>query len=79
MAKLISLKINDDLFADTERLIKNRKTTRNAYINQALKLMNHFQHRQRLRKILHTESHKISQESKKILKEFEALQDRGIS
>lgn len=71
--KALSLKLKDEVFKDTEDLVKKINTTRNAYINQALELYNKFNRRRLLRKQLRKESKLVMAESMKVLKEMEFL------
>lgn len=75
MSKLLSLKLNDDLFTETEDILHSIKIPRNAYINQAVDFFNKIQKRNILKKKLHVESKLVSQNSLEVLKEFEKLED----
>ena len=73
--KTISLKIDDAIFQDTENIIKTKKKARNRYINEAIDIYNKMQQREALKKQLQKESLLVREESMKVLKEFEALED----
>lgn len=73
--KTISLKIDDAIFQDTENIIKIKKKARNRYINEALDFYNKMQQREALKRQLQKESLLVREESMKVLKEFEALED----
>lgn len=69
--KTISLKINDDIFEQTENIIKVNKKPRNRYINEALDFYNQLQKRAYLKEKFQKESMMVREDSMKILKEFE--------
>ena len=73
--KTISLKIDDDIFRETEDILKTKKKPRNRYINEAIDFYNKAQQREMLRTQLKRESLLVREESMKVLKEFEALED----
>ena len=73
--KTISLKIDDDIFMETEDILKTKKKPRNRYINEAIDFYNKAQQREMLRAQLKRESLLVREESMKVLKEFEALED----
>ena len=78
MSKLLSIKIDDDVLKMAERFIQKNRISRNAYINQAVQLMNRLQKRRLLRNELRKESHDMHGESQAVLREFEGLQDEGL-
>jgi hypothetical protein len=43
--KTLSLKLDDYVFQETEKLLEKIKTPRNRYINEALKYYNRIQHK----------------------------------
>jgi len=71
MAKALSLKLQDDIFAETESIVKQLKMPRNAYINQALRLFNKAQRRKAVGKLLQRESRLTASASLAVLEEFE--------
>lgn len=73
--KTISLKIDDEIFEQTEILVKQQKKPRNRYINEALAYFNKMQEREALKEQMQRESYLVREESMKVLKEFEALED----
>ena len=75
--KTISLKIDDSIFGDTEKLLALIKKPRNRYINEALDNYNRLQKRLILEKKLMKESKLVEDESLVVLKEFERLDDEG--
>lgn len=78
MSKLLSLKIKDDIFLEVEKITKQNKISRNAYISQALAYYNTLNKRRNLRKQLQYESTIIKNNSLEILEEFEKLEDEII-
>lgn len=78
MSKLISVKINDDVFTTLERLAKGERMTRNAYINRALKLINRLYSRRQLRKIIREEVRRGRSETMRVLKEYEGTIGDGL-
>jgi hypothetical protein len=73
--KTISLKIDDSIFGETEKILSNIKKPRNRYINEALEFYNRLQQRLILEKKLKKESALVSIDSMDILKEFEGIED----
>ncbi|HRN41165.1 MAG: hypothetical protein KF732_01125 [Flavobacteriales bacterium] len=73
--KTISLKIDDSIFGETEKILSNIKKPRNRYINEALEFYNRFQQRLILEKKLKKESTLVGDDSIDVLKEFEGLDD----
>jgi len=71
--KTVSLKIDDSIFGETEKILGQMKKPRNRYINEAIDFYNKFQNRMILEKKLRTESELVKQDSLSVLKEFEAL------
>jgi hypothetical protein len=72
--KTISLKINDSIFGETEKILSRIKKPRNRYINEALEFYNRFQKRALLEKRLKSESDLVKQDSMKVLKDFEEIE-----
>lgn len=73
--KTLSLKLDDSIFQDTEKLVKEINKPRNRYINEALNFYNKIQHRKILAMKLEEESKLVREESIKVLDEFEKLLD----
>ena len=69
--KTVSLKIDDSIFGETEKILSNISIPRNRYINEALDYYNKVQKRKILEKRLKTESNLVKSESMAVLKEFE--------
>lgn len=75
MSKALSLKLQDNIFAETEMIIKTMKTPRNTYINRALKYFNQLNRKRLLRKQLAKESKLGKDSALEVLHEFEQLND----
>ncbi|MFN4885786.1 MAG: hypothetical protein ACK5EW_09345 [Bacteroidota bacterium] len=73
--KNLSLKLDDDIFLETEKVIEKLGTTRNRYINEALAIYNKYYNRKMLREQLVKESRAAYGSSKEILDEYESLID----
>ena len=76
--KNISLKLQDDVFSETEEILSELDISRNKYLNEAIQSYNKAKKREKIRKMLHEDSKKVSKNSMKVLKEFEAFLDEGI-
>ena len=75
MSKLLSLKLRDEIFQETENIRKTVKIPRNAYINRAIDFFNNLQKRRVLKRTLIKESKLVSKESLLVLSDFEILPD----
>ena len=73
MSKVLSLKLKEEIFEETEKIRKYVKVPRNAYINKALEFYNRIHNRNILKKKLIKESALVSAESLAVLEEFEAF------
>jgi hypothetical protein len=71
--KTLSLKLEDQIFSDTELVISTVKKTRNRYINEAVDYYNQFNKRKILAKKLAKESSLVQEESMIVLAEFERM------
>lgn len=71
--KTVSLKIDESIFVETEKILSKIKISRNRYINEAIDYYNNAQKRQVLEKQLKAESELVKNESMLVLKEFEKL------
>ena len=71
--KTISLKIDDLIFAETEKILSKIKKPRNRYINEAIEYYNRIQKRQILEERLNTESDLVKNDSLSVLKDFEKI------
>lgn len=75
MSKILSLKVKDDVFAETEDIIESIHKPRNAYINEALSFYNKFIKRKLLKKQLRKESRMISASSIEAMRELQLIED----
>lgn len=75
MSKALSLKLQEDIFKETERITKAIKIPRNTYINRALDFYNKMNRKRLLKKQLTKECKLVEASSLEVLKEFEALND----
>lgn len=73
--KTLSLKLDDDIFNETEEVTEKLKIARNRYINEALKVFNEYQKRKLLKSKLLQESKAAYGTSMEILEEFERILD----
>ena len=71
--KNVSLKIDDSIFVETEKILSRIKKPRNRYINEALDYYNRLQKRILLEKRLKAESNLIEKDSMSVLNEFEEI------
>ena len=71
--KTVSLKIDDTIFAETEKILSRIKKPRNRYINEAIEHYNRIQKRQMLEKKLKSESDLVGKDSLSVLKDFERI------
>ena len=71
--KNISLKIDDSIFGETEKILSKIKKPRNRYINEAIDYYNKLQKRLILEKRLKKESVLVREDSMNVLREFEEI------
>lgn len=71
--KTISLKIDDSIFGETEKILSKIKKPRNRYINDAIDYYNRIQKRSILEKKLKKESDLVKADSMEVLKDFEEI------
>ena len=70
--KIVSLKIDDSIFVETEKILSSIRIPRNRYINEAIEHYNAIQKREILENRLKIESALVKKDSMNILKDFEA-------
>jgi predicted transcriptional regulator len=75
--KTLSLKLDDNIFDETEALTAKLKLARNRYINEAVNVYNNFNKRRLLKKQLAKESKLTSKDSMDILHDFEKFMDEN--
>jgi predicted transcriptional regulator len=71
--KTLSLKLDDKIYNETEKVVSKLKLPRNRYINEALSLYNQFQNRRLIKAQLKKESKLVAEDSLQVLSEFEKL------
>lgn len=71
--KNLSLKLEDNIFLETEKIVASVKINRNKYINEAIEFYNKLQKRRLISKQLSKESAIVAEESIRVLTEFELL------
>lgn len=73
--KNLSLKLEDDIFMETEKILSKIRKPRNRYINEAIEFYNKLYRRKLLSKKLAKESKIVAEDSMRVLAEFESLHD----
>ncbi|HOX77488.1 MAG TPA: hypothetical protein PLW31_05560 [Bacteroidales bacterium] len=73
--KTLSLKLDDNVFRETEQVTGYLKKSRNRYINEALDHFNKVHQRKILADRLEMESKLVAKESADVMNEFEAFED----
>jgi hypothetical protein len=73
--KTLSLKLDEIVYEETEKLLEKIKKPRNRYINEALHYYNQIQKKNIISEQLMIESKLVSDESMNVLNEFEKLED----
>lgn len=78
--KTLSLKLDDEIFKEAEKITARLKRPRNRYINEAVLLYNRYNSRRLLKKQLHKESKATHTDSMQVLNEFEKLlhEDKAV-
>ena len=71
--KTISLKMEELIFEETEKILLTSRKPRNRYINDAVRHYNKIQKRLLLEKVLQMESQAVAVSSMEVLKEFESI------
>lgn len=75
MSKNLSLKLRDEIFEETERVLRKFRRPRNAYINEAIHFYNKLFARRMLKERLLKESAMLAEDSIAVLEEFETFED----
>ena len=75
MSRNLSLKLKDEIFEETERVLKKVKRPRNAYINEAIHFYNRLFTRKTLKNQLQKESAMVAEDSMAVLEEFEKFEE----
>ncbi len=69
--KTVSLKIDDSIFGETEKILLGIEKSRNRYINEAINYYNRLQRQLILEKKLIMESDLVKRDSMLVLNDFE--------
>ena len=75
MMKTLSLKLDEMVYEETEKLLEKIKKPRNRYINEALQYYNQIQKKKIISEQLIKESKLVSEEFMNVLNEFEKHED----
>jgi len=75
MSKNLSLKLQDEIFEETERVLRKVKRPRNAYINEAIHFYNKLFARRIHKAQLLKESAMVAKDSIAVLEEFEKFEE----
>jgi len=75
--KTLSLKLDDNIFNETEDVLVKVKKSRNRYINDAVDFYNRVNKRNLIARKLAKESRMVKNESLAVLAEFESLRDEN--
>jgi hypothetical protein len=75
MSKNLSLKLQDEIFEETEWVLRRVKLPRNAYINEAIDFYNKLTARRILKNKLIRESNIVATDSMAVLEEFEKFEE----
>jgi len=73
--KILSLKLDEEIFTDMENILEQKDQSRNRYINEAIEYYNRMNRRRILTKQLAVESRLVAADSLEVLSEFENLED----
>lgn len=76
MSKVLSLKLQDGVYEETEEILRKSRKARNAYFNEAINLYNKLWRRKLLKRELTKESILVSADSLEVLEVFERLEDK---
>lgn len=77
--KTVSLKIDNEIFEESEDILSKIKISRNRYINEAIRMFNKIQKRKMLEELLQNESLLVRDESINVLQEFESIEPKDES
>lgn len=77
--KTLSLKLDENIYAETEEILAQIKKARNRYINDALAYYNSFIKKRLLEERLRKDSFLVREESMEVLRDFEAFEDESPS
>jgi len=75
MSKNLSLKLQDEIFEETEQVLRKVRRPRNSYINEAVHFYNKLVARRLLKDRLIKESKLVATDSMTVLEEFEKFEE----
>lgn len=75
MAKVLSLRLREEVFLEAEDILRKNRRSRNAYFNEAIHFYNRMWKRKLLKRVLATESALVADDSLSVLEAFEQLED----
>ena len=78
MSKVLSLKLQEEVFRETEEILQRLRKPRNAYLNEAINLYNKLWKRRVLREALVRDSTLVADDSLEVLEVFEQLEDELV-
>ena len=78
MSKVLSLKLQEEVFRETEEILQRLRKPRNAYLNEAINLYNKLWKRRILKEALVQDSALVAQDSLEVLEVFEQLEDELV-
>lgn len=72
---VLSLKLNEEILVETDKIVKQAKMSRNAYINEALRAFNAVNRRRMVKGQLVKESKLVAESSMDVLREMDEMID----
>ena len=78
MSKVLSLKLQEEVFRETEEILQRLRKPRNAYINEAVNLYNNLWKRRVLKEALVQDSALVAEDSLEVLEVYEQLEDELV-
>ena len=75
MAKVLSLKLREEVFLEAEDILRKHRRSRNAYFNEAIHFYNKMWKRKLLKRALAEESRLVANDSLAVLEVFEQMED----
>ena len=78
MSKALSLKLQEEVFRETEEILQRLRKPRNAYLNEAINLYNKLWKRRVLKEALVQDSALVADDSLEVLEVFEQLEDELV-
>ena len=78
MSKVLSLKLQEEVFRETEEILQRLRKPRNAYLNEAINLYNKLWKRRVLEEALVRDSTLVADDSLEVLEVFEQLEDELV-